>query len=47
MLDENDKLNLKDLFSYYEKIKFSKNYQISLKNYYGINLKILKYAYYK
>ena len=46
MLDENDKLNLKDLFSYYKKIKFSKNYQISLKII-MVLIAILKYAYYK
>ena len=46
-LNEKEKLRFRDLFTSYEKDKFGKNYKISFKRFYDINLKILKYAYFK
>ncbi|MDC0974643.1 transglutaminaseTgpA domain-containing protein [Candidatus Pelagibacter sp.] len=46
-LKKNDQLKCKSLFDFYENLKFSKNFKISLKNFYLINIKILRYAYFK
>ena len=46
-LDKNDQLKYKSLFDFYENLKFSKDFKISLKNFYLINIRILKYAYFK
>ena len=47
LLKKNDQLKCKSLFDFYENLKFSKGFKISLKNFYLINIKILKYAYFK
>ena len=46
-LKKNDQLKCKSLFDFYENLKFSKSFKISLKNFYLINIKILRYAYFK
>ena len=46
-LHKNDQLKYKSLFDFYENLKFSKDFKISLKNFYLINIRILKYAYFK
>ena len=47
ILNEDDKLKFKNLFEYYEIIKFSKKNIISFKEFYNINIQILKYAYFR
>ena len=47
ILTKEDKVKLKYIFKYYEQINFSKNNTISFKNFYNINIQILKYAYFK
>ena len=47
LLKKNDQLKCKSLFDFYENLKFSKGFKISLKNFYLINIRILKYAYFK
>ena len=47
ILNEDDKLKFKNLFEYYELIKFSKKNIISFKEFYNINIQILKYAYFR
>ena len=42
-----DQHKYKILFDFYEKLKFSKDFKVSIKNFYEINIKILKYAYFK
>ena len=42
-----DQNKYKILFDFYEKLKFSKDFKVSIKNFYEINIKILKYAYFK
>ena len=46
-LSEDDKLKFKNLFEYYELIKFGKKNIISFRNFCNINAQILKYAYFK
>ena len=47
ILTKEDKVKFKHIFKYYEQINFSKNNTISFKNFYNINIQILKYAYFK
>ena len=47
ILTKEDKVKFKYIFKYYEQINFSKNNTISFKNFYNINIQILKYAYFK
>lgn len=46
-LEKKDQLRFEYVFKFYEKNKFSKDIKISLKNFYEINVQILKYAYFK
>ena len=46
-LEKKDQLRFEYVFKFYEKKKFSKDIKISLKNFYEINVQILKYAYFK
>ena len=43
-LDKKDQKKFQNLFDNYEKDKFDRNIKISLKNFYVINLQILRYA---
>ena len=46
-LNQVDKLKFKELFILYEKTYFDKKQNISFKDFYNFNFKILKYAYFK
>ena len=45
-LSNDEKVDLMNIFEIYEKLKFSKNYSVNLKEFFLINIKIFKFSFF-